>query len=112
MQNMRSIARAAPPSYDWLMSEELSGMHAVVTGVVQGVNFRYHTRRVARSLGLTGWVRNRADGTVEVVAEGPRSQLQALLDYLRKGPEMARVDGMAVTWTQATRTFPTFEIAA
>jgi len=87
-------------------------MHAVITGVVQGVNFRYHTRRAARSLGLTGWVRNRADGTVEVTAEGPRPQLQALLDYLRKGPQMARVDRVAVTWTQATSTFTTFEIVA
>ncbi len=45
-------------------------LHAIVSGDVQGVGFRAHTSRIARSLGITGWVRNREDGSVEVVAEG------------------------------------------
>src|SRR5512137_2270255 len=54
-------------------------LHAVISGIVQGVNFRYYTTRQAQELGLTGWVANRWDGSVEVVAEGARSQLEDLL---------------------------------
>ncbi len=85
-------------------------LHAIVRGIVQGVNFRYATRREAQRLLLTGWVRNRPDGTVEVIAEGPRAQLERLLDFLRSGPPMARVTGVEVTWQPATGEFAAFEI--
>jgi acylphosphatase len=77
-------------------------LDAVVSGIVQGVNFRYYTARHAESLGLTGWVANRWDGTVEVVAEGPRADLQALLDWLSHGPPSATVTGVQADWEQAT----------
>lgn len=85
-------------------------LHAIVRGIVQGVNFRYATRREAQRLLLTGWVRNRPDGTVEVIAEGPQAQLERLLDFLRSGPPMARVTGVEVNWQPATGEFAAFEI--
>ncbi|MBM3190327.1 MAG: acylphosphatase [Chloroflexi bacterium] len=66
-------------------------LQAIVHGHVQGVNFRHYTRERARSLGLGGYVRNRWDGTVEVVAEGPEPALQALLSWLHRGPPLAQV---------------------
>jgi acylphosphatase len=63
----------------------------IVSGRVQGVFFRDTCRSVARSLGLAGWVRNRDDGTVEVVAEGSRENVGALVDWCREGPPRASV---------------------
>jgi acylphosphatase len=87
-------------------------LHVIVEGVVQGVNFRYHTRRVARSLLLTGWVRNRPDGCVEVLAEGARESLAHLLAFLRKGPPSARVDRATPAWLHYTGEFDAFEITS
>ncbi len=83
---------------------------AVVHGLVQGVNFRYFTRREASQLGLVGWVRNRWDGTVEVVAEGERSQLEKFLAWLHHGPSAAVVERVEVNWIEATGEFTHFEI--
>jgi acylphosphatase len=76
-------------------------LRAVVSGRVQGVGFRYSTQEVARDLGLAGWVRNLADGRVELEAEGDRAALDRLLEFLRAGPRMARVDGVSVDWLPA-----------
>ena len=67
-----------------------------VTGRVQGVWFRESCREVADRLGLAGSVRNRADGAVEVVAEGPPSEVEALVAWCRSGPPAARVTGVDV----------------
>ncbi len=85
-------------------------LHAIVRGIVQGVNFRYHTRRMARRLLLTGSVCNRPDGTVEVVAEGPLPHLESLVAFLRVGPPSARVDEVQQTWSDATNEFAMFDI--
>ena len=69
---------------------------AVVHGRVQGVGFRYYVLTRARSLGLTGSVANRPDGTVRVVAEGPDSDLDELLTLLERGPSSARVERVEV----------------
>jgi acylphosphatase len=61
---------------------------------VQGVGFRAATRREAMALGLTGWARNRADGSVEVQAAGTTAGLAALADWLRHGPPLARVEAV------------------
>jgi acylphosphatase len=66
----------------------------VVGGRVQGVGFRDFVRRAARGLGVAGWVRNLADGRVEVHAEGPVEALEALAARLRRGPTFARVSGV------------------
>jgi acylphosphatase len=68
----------------------------IVRGRVQGVGFRYFVEAEARRLGITGWVRNNADGSVEVLAMGSRDQLSALYSKLRSGPRAARVDGVEV----------------
>lgn len=65
-----------------------------VRGLVQGVGFRAFVRAVARDLGVTGWVRNRADGSVEVMACGPEASLRALTAVVAKGPALARVTGV------------------
>ena len=69
----------------------------VVSGRVQGVFFRDRCRAEAQRLGVRGWVRNRSDGSVEVVAEGPRDRVERLLDWCRIGPPRATVTGITVT---------------
>jgi acylphosphatase len=87
-----------------------SRLHAIVHGDVQGVFYRAHTRERAASLGLSGWVRNNPDGTVEVVAEGPKEKLEDLLAWLRKGPDAAHVERVDAGWTPATGEFKQFRI--
>ena len=70
--------------------------HVVVHGFVQGVGFRYAVERTARSRGVTGWVKNRADGAVEAVFEGEREDVEALVDVCRRGPRGADVRAVSV----------------
>ncbi|MGA7757289.1 MAG: acylphosphatase [Ilumatobacteraceae bacterium] len=70
---------------------------AIVSGRVQGVFFRDSCRAEAQRLGVRGWVRNRSDRTVEVVAEGRRDVIDQFLDWCRHGPPRAQVTGIAVT---------------
>ena len=81
-----------------------------VRGYVQGVNFRWHARRNASLLGLAGYVRNCGDGTVEVVAEGERDKLAELVDWLRRGPSLASVEGVEVSWRDHSGEFTGFEV--
>lgn len=90
------------------MSER--AISATVRGHVQGVFFRQETRREASSLGLTGWVRNRADGTVEVFAQGDRPSLDRLVDWLWVGPARAEVTGVEVEGAVADSRLSRFEI--
>jgi acylphosphatase len=85
-------------------------VHAVVHGYVQGVNFRYYTTRVARSLGLRGWVANRRDGTVETVAEGRRSDLDEFVAFLHQGSPAASVHNVDVEWGSPTGEFSGFTV--
>jgi len=80
-------------------SSEEQRLHAVVRGRVQGVGYRATTLDEGRRLGLAGWVRNRVDRSVEVLAEGPRAKLDLLLDYLRLGPRGAHVTSVVVDWS-------------
>jgi len=75
-------------------------LEATVHGLVQGVFFRHFTRLTALQYQLTGTVTNQPDGTVFVVAEGPRDDLNKLLDWLKHGPELARVDRVDTKWGQ------------
>ena len=72
----------------------------VVTGRVQGVFFRHSCAREAAGAGLAGWVKNRADGSVEAVFQGPRRGVEALIEWSRKGPSGAWVDGVSVEWEE------------
>jgi acylphosphatase len=85
-------------------------LHASVRGVVHGVGFRHFVLQAARGLGLTGWVANRHDGTVEVVAEGPEDRLEILLGDLRRGPRSARVESVEASWSDATGEFAEFGV--
>ena len=71
--------------------------HVVARGRVQGVGFRAWTIRQARALGLTGWVRNCVDGSVEALVEGDQPAVQRMLEALRRGPALAEVSELAVT---------------
>lgn len=73
-------------------------VRAVVRGDVQGVGFRFFVIRQTQAAGLRGWVANRPDGSVECVAEGPRSSLEALVSALRRGPMGARVVAVETEW--------------
>lgn len=75
---------------------EDAAVHAWVSGLVQGVAFRYHTRVLARELGVRGWVKNLPDGRVEVWAEGARADVERLVAWLRHGPPSAQVSGVEV----------------
>jgi acylphosphatase len=83
---------------------------AIVRGDVQGVGFRFFVHRLANRLGLRGYVRNQADGSVFVVAEGPRPALDQLLEGLRRGPGGASVDEVETTWSWPEGEFAGFAI--
>ena len=72
----------------------------VVRGSVQGVFFRAETRDRARSLGLAGWVRNAADGTVEAAFEGDDERVASMIEWCRRGPPGARVEDVEVDWVE------------
>lgn len=82
----------------------------MVMGRVQGVFFRATTQREARRLALTGWVRNRPDGSVEVVAEGDDDTLRDFVGWVQRGPSSARVDRVETRWRSYTGDFTDFRI--
>jgi acylphosphatase len=82
----------------------------VVRGRVQGVGFRWFVEREAHILGIAGWVRNNADGSVEVLAQGSRDQLSGLRSRLREGPRTARVDAVEESEVRAAPGMTSFRI--
>ena len=92
-----------------MSANDATRAHAWVTGKVQGVWFRASTAERAQSLGVRGWVRNLADGRVELVAEGTRQAVDALIGFCHKGPPLARVDDVNVQW-EAPRGEGPFEV--
>ncbi len=81
-----------------------------VYGIVQGVGFRYYTKMHADRLGVKGYVENKPDGSVEVVAEGPRDKVEALLDVVRRGPPAAVVERVDVEYEEPRGEFDRFYI--
>ncbi len=93
------------------MGEPLTAVRAIVRGRVQGIGFRDYVLTRAGFLGLTGYVRNLPDGrSVEVVAEGARPDLEQLLDYLREGPRISRIDAVDAEWREATGAYDGFGV--
>ena len=88
----------------------LKQLQLMVRGRVQGVYFRASTQREARRLGVTGWVKNRADGSVEVLAEGDEDAIKELSMWAHHGPSAARVDNVEQRWRGYTGEFPDFRI--
>lgn len=84
--------------------------HYIVEGQVQGVFFRVSTRDQAHQLGLKGWVRNRVEGDVELVACGTEAELMVLEQWLHQGPPMARVEQVTVSDWQQAMNFDGFEV--
>ncbi len=82
----------------------------VVRGRVQGVGFRWFVEREAQILGVAGWVRNNADGSVEVLAQGSHEQLLGLRSRLREGPRAARVDDVEEIEARPVAGLTTFRI--
>lgn len=85
-------------------------LEAIVKGRVQGVGFRYHVSHRARHIGVTGYVRNLWDGSVEIVAEGDKTLVEQFLSYLQVGPRSAWVRDIVVNWQPASGKFDSFEV--
>ena len=81
-----------------------------IEGRVQGVFFRASTQDHAKRLGLNGWVRNCPDGSVEVVAEGARSQIENLIAWCRQGPRGAQVSNVGIQWEEFSGEFTDFRV--
>lgn len=92
------------------MGMEQKRLEAIVYGVVQGVGFRYSVRDVARRLNLRGYVRNRPDHTVEVIAEGYERALRELLAFLQEGPSAASVESVEEKWLPISGRLGSFEV--
>jgi acylphosphatase len=88
----------------------LKQVQLFVRGRVQGVFFRASTQREARRLGLTGWVKNRADGGVEILAEGEEEGLKDLIGWANHGPTAARVERVDVRWRGFAGDYAEFRI--
>ncbi|RKU16967.1 acylphosphatase [Candidatus Poribacteria bacterium] len=85
-------------------------LYVLITGRVQGVGFRNFTQRNARQLGVKGYAKNLPNGKVEVVAEGDKTQLDALVVFLREGPRYARVDSLEIDERPFTGEYEAFGI--
>lgn len=83
-------------------------VHVFISGKVQGVFFRSGTKRRAEELGITGWVRNLADGRVEAVLEGEKEEVEKMVQWCRRGPEYARVKSVEVIAENYTAEFKGF----
>lgn len=81
-----------------------------VRGIVQGVNFRWYTKQTAESLGVRGWVRNLADGSVEGCFEGDSSAVQGLVEWCRQGPPSSRVESLQLQEEPFSGEFAMFEV--
>ncbi|MCC6557486.1 MAG: acylphosphatase [Polyangiaceae bacterium] len=88
----------------------LKQVQLFVRGRVQGVFFRASAQREAKRLGLTGWVRNRSDGSVEILAEGEEDQLKELIAWGHRGPSAARVERVDVRWRSFSGDYFDFRI--
>lgn len=100
-------ASANPPEVDLFNQARV---HAIVEGRVQGVGFRYFVQENAIQVGLVGWVRNRWNGAVELVAEGERGNLNKLILALKRGPRASFVSEVSVEWLPATGEFNSFRV--
>lgn len=88
----------------------MNRIRLIISGDVVGVGYRSWARSTAKSLKLTGWVKNREDRTVELVAEGPEESLRRLIMVCKKGPDVAWVKTIDTKWLRATHEFLDFAV--
>ena len=84
--------------------------HLIISGKVQGVFYRASCQKIAQELGLTGWVKNLSDGSVEVLAQGEKEKIEKLIEWCKKGPPGARVSDVKVEWKEQEKKFFSFDI--
>ncbi len=84
--------------------------HIWVSGLVQGVFFRYETEQEAQRYGVTGWVRNLEDGRVEAVLEGEKEDVDRMIQFCRRGPPGAQVTDVEIRWKDYTGKFREFKV--
>lgn len=92
-----------------MTAQDLKAAHILVTGDVQGVSFRRFMQSAADELRVSGWVRNRADGSVEAWLEGDESAVQAMLERIKKGSQWARIYNVDIKW-EKPQGFRSFEL--
>ena len=90
--------------------EKLVRAHTIITGRVQGVCFRMETCRAVENLKVSGWVKNKRDGSVEAVFEGEEADVTKALDWCRQGPPISRVDDIQISWQEYTGEFTGFSV--
>ncbi len=91
-------------------SHTMMEIHCIVSGAVQNVRYRDYVQTAATQLGLTGWVRNLPDGTVEVCAQGLPDTLKELVEHLHEGSLQSKVDAVSVDWRTARKIADDFSI--
>jgi acylphosphatase len=90
--------------------EERIKAHVIISGRVQGVFFRMETKKAAEQIGVSGWVKNNFDGTVEAEFEGGKQNVVSMLEWCRKGPPLARVANIDMAWKEYKGEFSDFNI--
>ncbi len=88
----------------------MKSLHCLISGRVQGVNFRAWTRSEAQRLGIKGWVRNLDDGRVEVLAQGEEEKLRLLRERLTQGSPFSRVEDVECRYIEYDKTYTSFEV--
>lgn len=84
--------------------------HVFISGRVQGVFFRQNALKKAKSLGISGWIKNTKDGRVEAIIEGEEEKINTMIEWLKIGPPLARVKNIEIIWEKAKEEFQDFEI--
>ena len=92
------------------MSDQTERIHLQIEGRVQGVFFRMETLKAAQLYGVFGWVRNKADGTVEALFEGDTKSVESILKWCQKGSPPAKVEQTEINWKDYTGEFSDFKI--
>ena len=105
-----NCARCVCLLYYYQLKPIMVRAHIIVSGIVQGVFFRFNTMKKAMECGVSGWVKNRRDGKVEVLCEGEEANVQRVVDWCMKGPEGSFVSKTEVTWEEYIGEFETFQI--
>ncbi|MEM3631083.1 MAG: acylphosphatase, partial [Nitrososphaerota archaeon] len=89
---------------------EKARAHVFISGLVQGVFFRWNTKKMADKLQLSGWVRNLPDGRVEAIFEGNKESIEKMIEWCKKGPSEAIVEKVEIIWEEYKSEYKGFKI--